>query len=54
MSPAFVRGIEDTFENATITFDKFHILKIVNEALDEVRRMEQKTKPELKKTVSHG
>ncbi len=50
MSPAFVRGIEDTFENATITFDKFHILKIVNEALDEVRRMEQKTKPELKKT----
>ncbi len=50
MSPAFIHGIEDAFENATITFDKFHILKIVNEALDEVRRMEQKTKPELKKT----
>jgi transposase len=51
MSPAFIRGIEDTFENATITFDKFHIMKVINEALDEVRRMEQKTRPELKKTL---
>lgn len=50
MSPAFIRGIEDSYENATITFDKFHIMKVVNEALDEVRRMEQKTRPELKKT----
>ena len=50
MSPAFIRGIEDTFEGSTITFDKFHIVKIINEALDEVRRQEQKDRPELKKT----
>ena len=50
MYPAFIRGIEDTFENATITFDRYHIVKIINEALDEVRRQEQKTRPELKKT----
>jgi transposase len=50
MSPAFIRGIEDTFENSSITFDKFHIVKVINEALDEVRRIEQKTRPELKKT----
>ena len=50
MSPAFIRGIEDTFENSSITFDKFHIVKIINEALDEVRRIEKKTRPELKKT----
>jgi transposase len=50
MSPAFIRGIEDTFENSSITFAKFHIVKIINEALDEVRRQEQKTRPELKKT----
>ena len=50
MSPAFIRGIEDTFEGFTITFDKFHIVKIINEALDEVRRQEQKDRPELKKT----
>ncbi len=50
MSAAYIRGIEDTFENAAITFDRFHILKVINEALDEVRRMEQKTRPELKKS----
>lgn len=50
MSPAFIRGIEDTFENSSITFDKFHLMKVVNEALDEVRRQEQKTRPELRKT----
>ncbi len=50
MSQAFIRGIEDTFENSSITFDKFHIVKVINEALDEVRRIEQKTRPELKKT----
>jgi transposase len=50
MSRAFIRGIEDTFENSSITFDKFHIVKIINEALDEIRRIEQKTRPELKKT----
>jgi len=50
MSQAYIRGIEDTFDNAAITFDKFHILKVINEAVDEVRRMEQKTRPELKKT----
>ena len=50
MSPAYIRGIEDTFEEAAITFDKFHILKVINEAVDEVRRWEQRTRPELKKT----
>ena len=50
MSPAFIRGIEETFNNSTITFDKFHIVKIINEALDEVRRQEQKNRPELKKS----
>jgi transposase len=50
MSPAYIRGIEDTFENAAITFDKFHILKVINEAVDEIRRSEQRTRPELKKT----
>jgi transposase len=50
MSPAYIRGIEDTFENCSITFDRFHIMKVINESLDEVRRQEQATRPELKKT----
>ena len=30
------------FPNAKITFDKFHVIKLVNEAVDEVRRTEAK------------
>ena len=50
MSPAYIRGIEDTFPKAAITFDKFHVMKVINEGVDEVRRMEQKTRPELHKS----
>jgi transposase len=45
MSPAFIKGVTDNLPNAKITFDKFHILKIINEAVDEVRREEAKTNP---------
>lgn len=48
MSPAFISGIEEHFPKASITFDKFHVMKMVNEALDNVRRQEQSTQPELK------
>ena len=44
------RGLRKTLPNAEITFDKFHVLKTLNEAVDEVRRQEQKGQPELKKT----
>ena len=50
MSPAFISGIEDTFQDAEITFDKFHVMKIINDAVDQVRREEQKDHPELKKS----
>lgn len=50
MSPAFISGIEENFEQANITFDKFHVMKIINNAVDEVRRQEQQIRPELKKT----
>ncbi len=47
MSPAFIKGVEEQFPEAELTFDKFHIMKIVNEAVDQVRREEQKQHPEL-------
>ena len=50
MAPAFIAGTEKNFPHAKITFDKFHVLKILNEAVDEVRRQEQRLVPELKKT----
>jgi len=50
MAPAFITGIEKNFPRAHITFDKFHVLKVLNEAVDKVRREEQDLRPELKKT----
>src|SRR3990167_1007819 len=50
MSPAFIKGITQELPNAKITFDKFHILKKINEAVDEVRRSEVKFNPILKGT----
>lgn len=48
MSPAFIKGVEQQLPNAQLTFDKFHVLKIINDAVDEVRRQEQPLHPELK------
>lgn len=50
MAPAFISGVETHFPNTQMTFDKFHVLKILNEAVDKVRREEQGLRPELKKT----
>ena len=48
MSPAFISGVAKQFPQAHITFDKFHVLKILNEAVDQVRREETQDRPELK------
>jgi len=50
MSPAFILGTAQSLPNAQITFDKFHLVKLINEAVDQVRRTEQKSHAELKKS----
>jgi len=50
MSPAFIKGTSEALPNAAITFDKFHAVKIVNDAVDQVRRAEQKTQNVLRGT----
>lgn len=50
MSPAFIAGFEEFFPTAQLTFDKFHVTKILGDAVDQVRREEQRERPELKKT----
>ena len=42
MSPGFIKGIADSLPNAAVTFDKFHAVKIINGAVDQVRRAERK------------
>ena len=50
MSRSFIRGVSKWFPRARIVFDKFHAVKIVNGALDLVRRGETGENPWLKKT----
>lgn len=50
MSAAFIAGLKRNFPDARITFDWFHVMKLVNEAVDEVRRQESRRNPALKGT----
>jgi transposase len=50
MSPAFIKGVTENLPNAAITFDKFHAVKIINDAVDQVRRAEQKQQGVLRGT----
>ena len=50
ISPAFIKGMKENLPNAQITFDKFHIIKKINEGVDEVRRQEVAKQPILKKS----
>jgi transposase len=50
MSPAYQKGVAERFPQARVTFDRFHVLKLMNEAVDQVRREEQRQEPQLKHT----
>src|SRR4029077_6323892 len=50
MSPAFIVGTAESLPNPQITFDKFHAVTLTNEGADPVRRAEQKSHVELKKS----
>ena len=50
MSPAFIKGVAESLPKAAITFDRFHAVKIVNDAVDQVRRAEQKRQSLLRGT----
>ena len=42
MSKAFINGVQECFPNAKLTVDKFHVKKLILEAMDEVRKAEQR------------
>ena len=48
MSGAFIKGVTENLTEAEITFDKFHVMKLIGDAVDTVRRIETKSRPELK------
>jgi transposase len=40
MSPAYQKGVAENCRNAQVVFDKFHVIKNANDAVDKVRRAE--------------
>jgi transposase len=43
MSPAYRKGVQDNFGNATIVYDPFHVVSQVTQAVEQVRRQEART-----------
>jgi transposase len=50
MSQAFILGLRAQFPNAHLTFDRFHVMQLANKAVDDVRRVEARERPELKRS----
>lgn len=53
LSPAFIKGIRNHLQEPEITFDRFHLMKLMNEALGAVLREESVWAPGLKRTWYH-
>lgn len=50
MSASYRAGIDEHLPWAAITFDEFHVIQLLNKAVDEVRRQEAKSTPSLRRT----
>jgi len=50
MSKAFRKGIRENFDESKITYDQFHVIKLINSAVNDVRKMESKINELLKGT----
>lgn len=48
LSPSFIAGATESFPHAQITFDRFHVTKLLHEAMDKVRKSERKEHDDLK------
>lgn len=48
MSPGFISGVRRNFANAKIVFDRFHVIKLLHAAMDEVRKAERQEHQALK------
>jgi transposase len=38
MSPAFISAAQEHFPNAVLSFDRFHVMKLCGQAIDEIRK----------------
>jgi len=47
MSKAFIKGVKEQLPNAVTTFDKFHLIKLMNDAMGKIRAEEARQFPEM-------
>ena len=45
MSAAYTKGVTEALPKAQISYDRFHVIALANEAMDAVRREEMQTQP---------
>jgi len=48
MSPSFISGVDKYLPEAAHTFDRFHVMKVINDAVDRVRKWERDRTPALR------
>ena len=48
LSPSFISGVTSKFQNAEITYDRYHVKALLNKAMDQVRKNEYRIHMELK------
>ena len=48
LSPSFISGVTNEFQNAEITYDRYHVKALLNKAMDQVRKNEYRIHKELK------
>jgi transposase len=51
MSGAYTKGVSEALPQAAISYDRFHVIALANEAMDEVRRDEMRTQAKEVKAV---
>lgn len=49
MSKAFIKGVKELLPNATTTFDRFHLIKMMNDTMGKIRADEARQFPEMLK-----
>jgi transposase len=50
LSPAYISAVSNQFPLSVIVFDRFHLTSMLNKAVDEVRREDQKKNAVLRKS----
>jgi len=49
MSKAFIKGVKEQLPNAVVTFDPFHVIKLMNDKLAKIRADEARLFPAILK-----